>query len=76
MNILSRDTGAMRGGNDTLRAIVLTYNGEYYGHIYVWTRNNVCVAIGIRSRVDMNILKHNGYGMKNILFTYLKELEY
>lgn len=59
--VYSRDQDAFEqfNFNVELNAIVLTYNGEYYGHIYCWISpiEKIVLAMGIRNRVDNIFLK-------------------
>lgn len=53
-DILYRDVMALKNNiHSLIYAIVLIYENEYYGHIYSWFDNDICYAIGIRSRPDI-----------------------
>jgi hypothetical protein len=71
-DILSRDTDAfptsewLAKGVNGVHAIVVLCQGEYYGHIYVWVREQTCSAIGIRSRIDLQFLRDTYTGIPKI----------
>lgn len=87
-DVISRDEDAFsdRIGVD-LYVIVMIYNGEYYGHIYVWkndinppmtqsqtiTPNYACFAIGIRSRIDLLFLRKTYDNIPSRVSDYLLE---
>lgn len=52
--VLNRDSDAFKQDNFNvnLYAVILLYNGLYYGHIYTWLFEGNCYCIGIRSRID------------------------
>lgn len=64
-DVLSRDTDAFNPLVDVdLHAVVLLYaypsrpaEPEYYGHIYTWTKGDICTAIGIRARADIMYMR-------------------
>jgi len=56
-DVLNRDIFAYTSENG-IYAVVLIYNGEYYGNIYVWFDNNICYTIGIHSRPDLVFMEN------------------
>lgn len=74
IDVLSRDSDAFSGlVNVDLYAVVLIHKGEYYGHIYTWKYNNYCVAVGIRSRIDIAFLRATEEGALKNVANYLLE---
>ena len=75
-DVLNRDHHAFKqsGQNeepftvDTYVVVLLVY-GEYYGHIYTWLSPadpELCLAVGIRTRVDNSRLKGTRKEVRNI----------
>src|SRR5690625_2651639 len=52
--------------------VVLLYKGEYYGHIYTWRligeHSDICMAVGIRGRVDLIFLGDRLQDLSRYLF--------
>lgn len=72
LEVLERDQMALTqyDFNVRINAVVLLDNKDhYYGHIYAWlspAKPNVCLAMGIRTRIDMLFLRHMGSTMRNL----------
>lgn len=60
--------------NKNIDAIVLLYQGEYYGHLYIWeSKYYNFIVFGARSRVDDLFVDNNIYDSLNYLMEGVKE---